>query len=416
MKQHSTLKLDYKKTFLIGFGFFASSIAWSVYNANVPLILEQHVEKTFYIGFIMALDNMFAVIFQPLFGAMSDRIHTSRGRRLPFMLIGIPICAVLFSIIPWMKSLIPLMLVIIVFNFVMSTWRAPAVALMPDVTPAPLRSKANGVINLMGGLGAVFAFLVGGYLLRFGVVYPFVFTSFMMSIAWILLYFFVFEPAHHAVPETAVQEEAASAEEKTSMNRSLLFILLAIFFWFTGYNAIETYFTLYATNVLGVSGSVATMTLTFFSLALVAGAIPAGFIGTKFGRKRTIRVGLIGMIVLFGIQLIVSDIMIIRISFIFAGLCWALININSLPMVVEIAKSNRIGKFTGYYYFFSSTAAILSPPLFGLIYDFTKNYTYLFVFSVVGFILAFVCISFTKHGEVEVSQEEVASTVKEIDD
>ena len=408
------LKIDYKKTFLIGFGFFASSIAWSVYNSNVPLILEEYVVKSSVIGIIMSIDNVFAVIFQPLFGALSDKTRTKRGRRLPFMLVGIPVCALLFTFIPSMTSLLPLMFVIIIFNFIMSTWRAPAVALMPDVTPAPLRSKANGVINLMGGLGAVFAFLVGGKLLEYGRAYPFLFTSVMMMLAWLLLYFFVKEPQQTA--EEAVEETAAAPAEKASLNRSLLFILLAIFFWFTGYNAVETFFTLYATKVLHVSGSVATMTLTFFSLALVVGAIPAGFIGTKYGRKNTIRFGLIGMIALFGVQILVTNIMVIRICFVLAGLCWALVNINSLPMVVEIARSNSIGKYTGYYYFFASSAAILSPILFGFLNDMTtKNYNLLFLYSVVGFILAFVCINQTKHGETSYTSQEALQEAEELD-
>lgn len=412
MNQQS--KIDYKKTFLIGFGFFASSIAWSVYNSNVPLILEKYVVSSSIIGWIMSIDNMFAVIFQPFFGALSDKTQTKRGRRLPFMLVGIPVCALLFTFIPSMNALLPLMIVIIFFNFIMSTWRAPAVALMPDVTPAPLRSKANGVINLMGGLGAVFAFLVGGKLLQYGKAYPFIFTSIMMMVAWLLLYFFVKEPVQPK--EEPIAEQAAETAEKASLNRSLLFILLAIFFWFTGYNAIETFFTLYATKVLHVTDSVATMTLTFFSLALVVGAIPAGFIGTKYGRKNTIRFGLIGMIFLFGIQILITNITVIRISFVLAGLCWALININSLPMVVEIAKSNSIGKYTGYYYFFSSCAAIISPPLFGYLNEHTtNNYSLLFFFSVVGFILAFVCINQTKHGEITYTQQEVLDEAETLD-
>lgn len=407
-------KIDYKKTFLIGFGFFASSIAWSVYNSNVPLILEKYVSSSIVIGWIMAIDNIFAVIFQPFFGALSDKTHTKRGRRLPFMLVGIPICALLFTFIPSMTTLLPLMVVIIIFNFIMSTWRAPAVALMPDVTPAPLRSKANGVINLMGGLGAVFAFLVGGKLLQYGKAYPFIFTSVMMMIAWLLLYFFVKEPAPSK--EEPIADQTIEKEEKASLNRSLLFILLAIFFWFTGYNAIETFFTLYATKVLHVSDSVATMTLTFFSLALVVGAIPAGIIGTKYGRKNTIRFGLIGMICLFGLQILMTNIMVIRISFVLAGFCWALININSLPMVVEIAKSNSIGKYTGYYYFFSSCAAIISPPLFGYLNELTtNNYNLLFFYSVVGFILAFLCINQTKHGETTYTQQEVLEEAEALD-
>lgn len=414
------LKLDYKKTFLIGFGFFASSLAWSVYNANVPLILENYVSSTFILGMIMAIDNVFAVIFQPLFGALSDKTNTKRGKRLPYILVGIPICAILFTFIPWTNSLVALMGVVILFNFVMSTWRSPVIALMPDVTPSPLRSKANGVINLMGGVGGVLAFLLGGMLINsFGMKSPFMFSGIVMIVAWALLFLFVREPAIMTKEEREKVEQKEKAEEisdKKNINKSLLFILFAIFFWFMGYNSIETFFTLYATNVLGVNQGTANMTLSFFSLALVIGAIPAGIIGTKFGRKKTIMTGLVGIIILFGMQIVMSNINVVRVLLVLAGFCWALVNINSLPMVLEIAKSSRIGKYTGYYYFFSASSAILSPPLFGLIHDVTKNYSHVFIYAVVAFALALVCISLAKHGEVEIDNDEIIREARELDD
>lgn len=414
------LKLDYKKTFLIGFGFFASSLAWSVYNANVPLILENYVSSTFILGMIMAIDNVFAVIFQPLFGALSDKTNTKRGKRLPYILVGIPICAILFTFIPWTNSLVALMGVVILFNFVMSTWRSPVIALMPDVTPSPLRSKANGVINLMGGVGGVLAFLLGGMLINsFGMKSPFMFSGIVMIVAWALLFLFVREPAIMTKEEREKVEQKEKAEEisdKKNINKSLLFILFAIFFWFMGYNSIETFFTLYATNVLGVNQGTANMTLSFFSLALVIGAIPAGIIGTKFGRKKTIMTGLVGIIILFGMQIVMSNINVVRVLLVLAGFCWALVNINSLPMVLEIAKSSRIGKYTGYYYFFSASSAILSPPLFGLIHDVTKNYSHVFIYAVVAFALALVCISLAKHGEVEIDDDEIIREARELDD
>lgn len=415
-----SLKLDYKKTFLIGFGFFASSLAWSVYNANVPLILQDYISSSMVIGLIMAVDNVFAIIFQPLFGSLSDKTNTKRGKRLPYILVGIPICATLFVFIPWTNSVLALMGVVILFNFVMSTWRSPVIALMPDVTPSPLRSKANGVINLMGGVGGVIAFLIGGILINsFGMKSPFMFSGVVMMIAWALLFFFVKEPAVLSKEERLKVEEKEKKEElvdKKSINKSLTCILLAIFFWFLGYNAIETFFTTYATSVLGTSKGTASITLTFFSLALVVGAIPAGIIGTKYGRKKTIITGLIGIIILFGLQIVTNNLTVVKILLALAGLCWALVNINSLPMVLEIAKSSRIGKYTGYYYFFSASSAIISPPLVGLICDLTDNYLNLFVYSVIAFICALVCISMAKHGEAEIDQDEIRREVEELED
>jgi Na+/melibiose symporter-like transporter len=423
-------RLDYKRTFLIGFGFLATSIAWSMYNANVPLLLNKlGTLSTFTIGVIMTIDNIFALIFQPYFGALSDRTITRWGRRLPFILIGLPICAALFIFIPRMPSLGLMMGVIILFNLVMSTWRSPVIALMPDVTPPPLRSVANGIINLMGGVGCVLAFLVGGMLVnQGGAPLAFAFGSLIMILAWLALILFVREPKILTASEAAevrAKEEAEEKQDQKSINRSLLLILCSILFWFIGYNAIETFFTLYAVNVLGVREGSASIMLTFFSLALVIGAVPAGFIGTKFGRRRTILAGLTGIIALFTVMVIVSFsaggaagaglAMIIRILLILAGFSWALININSLPMVVEIAKSSRIGKYTGYYYFFSASAAILAPPLFGLVRDLTGNYAMLFVFSTVAFLAALGCMLFVRHGEVEYTQEQVISEAKAIE-
>lgn len=162
------MKLDYKKTFLIGFGFLASSLAWSLYNSFVPLILRDYVGSSLLIGMVMTIDNIFGVVFQPLFGQLSDRTRTRFGKRMPYIMVGIPLCAIAFSLISFMQTLFATMAVIIAFNFIMSTWRSPVIALMPDLTPSPLRSKANGIINMMGGIGAIIAFMVGGRLTTWG--------------------------------------------------------------------------------------------------------------------------------------------------------------------------------------------------------------------------------------------------------
>jgi maltose/moltooligosaccharide transporter len=411
------MKLDYKKTFLIGFGFFATSIAWSIYNSYVPLLLDKFISTSTLVGFIMTIDNIFGLIFQPTFGALSDRTKTRFGRRMPFIFIGIPVCALLFALVPTMSfQLLPLMITVILFNFVMSTWRAPVVALMPDVTPPPLRSKANGVINLMGGIGSLIAFAVGGFIFKWtGYDGPFILSSVVMVLAVLILFFFVREPAAQMFAE-----EKKEKEEKVVLNKgekkSLILILFAIFFWFTGYNAIETFFTLYATNTILSAGKLvdegtATMLLAFFSVSFIAAALPAGMLGGKIGRKKTILIGLIGITALFLPMYFIKDLWTLRIMLLLGGVVWAFININSLPMVVEMAGTTRIGTFTGYYYFFSYGAAILSPTLFGLIRDLTQNYSLIFIYAAVAFVAAIACISFVKHGESapvqKLSNEEV---------
>jgi MFS family permease len=423
--------LNYRKTFLIGFGFFASSLAWSLYNSFVPVMLEErYLQSTALIGFIMTIDNIFGVIFQPLIGQVSDRTRTRFGRRMPYILIGIPACALAFFFIPRTGSLITMMSVIILFNLIMSIWRSPVVSLMPDMTPPIHRSKANGIINLMGGVGGIIAFLAGGYLSNvYGDNMPFLMGSIVMIFALVMLFFFVKEPDSRRMARILAGREqilgvAGQAAEppvaeklkikgrlkdkidtqllgglSRSEKRSLISILLAIFFWFCGYNAVESFFTLYATKQLMISKGDAAMTLTLFSLSLVLFALPSGILASRIGRKRMIMIGLAGMIATFMPMLFIESIMVLRGLLVLGGLFWACVNINSLPMVVELASKERIGSFTGYYYFFSFSAAILSPTLFGWIRDLTDDYSTLFLYSVIAFGLAFICMIMVRHGE-----------------
>lgn len=422
MIKHSE-KLNYGKTFLIGFGFFAVSIAWSMYNANVPLMLEKYISSATIIGLVMSIDNIFSVLFQPLFGSLSDRTRSRFGKRTPYIYVGIPFSVLFFVLIPYCDAIWSIMAVVILFNFSMSVWRTPVIALMPDMTPSHLRSRANGVINLMGGIGSILAFLLGGLLFDLGgMPIPFLFSGLVMLAAWLILIFCIKEsplPSANFDKEPDQKTDCLSEEEgkkeQRSINLSLILILLAIFFWFISINSIETYFTLYASNVLNLEAGDAMVTLAFFAVAFVASAVPAGIIGTRFGRKRTILTGLLGLFILLIFAYFLRNIWIIRACLTLAGLFWGLVNINSLPMVVEIAKSNRIGKYTGYYYFFSQAASIASPLLFGLIQDLTQNYSNLFVYSPVGIFCAILCMIFVKHGEAPVDEEELQAEAEALE-
>ncbi len=416
--------LNYRKTFLIGFGFFASSLAWSLYNSFVPVLLEErYLQSSALIGFIMTIDNIFGVIFQPLFGQISDKTRTRFGKRMPYIMVGIPVCAAAFFFIPRTGSLLTMMSVIILFNLVMSVWRSPVVSLMPDMTAPVHRSKANGIINLMGGVGGIIAFLAGGFLANVGGDnMPFLMGSIIMLFALAMLFFFVKEPDNRRLARVmegrddllskagSSESDPAKSGKSSSLagldkaeKRSLAALLLAIFFWFCGYNAVESFFTLYATKQLGISKGDAAMTLALFSLALVAFALPAGILASKYGRKRLIMIGLTGMVLAFVPMLFVEDLLILRGLLLLGGLFWACININSLPMVVELASEEKIGSFTGYYYFFSFSAAIVSPILFGWIRDLTADYASLFPYSIIAFILAFACMIVVRHGEADPS-------------
>lgn len=402
--QNRKEKLNYGKTFLIGFGFFASSLLWSIYNSFVPLILADFLKSTALIGTIMTIDNFFGVIFQPLFGSLSDRTHTPIGKRMPYILIGAPLCGLLFALIPKMPTLLLLMAVVILFNFLMSVWRSPMIALMPDLTPHKLRSKANGIINLMGGLASIIAFLIGGKIANaYGRGAAFLMGSAVMIIAVIVLVLFVKErktaPAEVSGEKNREGTLSSFKRLPADVRRSLLALLLAIFFWFSAFNAVETFFTSFATSELGLSDGSATMLLAFFSVSFVLFAVPAGIIGGKIGRRKTILIGLFGMVVVFTPLFFINDVTIFRVILLIGGFFWAMININSLPMVLEMANDQEIGTFTGYYYFFSFSAAIVSPILFGFIRDITKNYNTLFIYAPVFFLLALISIVFVRHGE-----------------
>jgi len=396
----------------------------------------------------MTIDNFFGIIFQPIVGVLSDRTHTRFGHRMPWIMVGLPICATLFAIIPQMYTLTSMMIILIGFNFVMSLWRSPVIALMPDVTPRPLRSKANGVINLMGGIGSIIAFFFGGKLSQWDPSNKaaFLMGTVTMLISLIMLMLFVREPS--ALPRGAKNDpallaawqdqrrkrideqrrkRAALAEDTAHLSRwarlkqelfalpppelrSLIFMLLAIFFWFCAYNAIETFYTLYAVNVLGVSQGEGAQMLTAFSLTFVAFALPAGLLGSKLGRKRTILIGLTGITLAFVPVLFMENRLIVTALLAVGGVFWACININSLPMVVELATKDKVGSFTGYYYFFSFSAAILAPIIFGAIRDLTDNYSLLFVFSCAAFILALISMLFVKHGEARPEADETSET------
>lgn len=392
------MKLDYKKTFMLGLGFFSASIIWPVYNSYVPIMLEHYIKSTTIIGAIMTIDNLFAVIFQPLFGAKSDKTDTRFGRRMPYLLIGVPLAAIFCSLIPFATSLPMLMTFIIIMNFSMSIFRAPTVALMPDITPSPLRSKANGIINFMGGFAAVIAYGLGGVLYKANKAFPFYMASVVMVVALIILYIFIKEPKEIQTDEGG--EELGEKKDVTK-NKSLIFMLFAIFFWFTGFNAVETFFSLYGEKVLNIDAGKASIILTTFSVSFLAFSIPAGLVGSKIGRKKTMMLGICGALVVFGFLIFARNLTIISILLIAGGMFWALININSYPTVVEMAPKGGVGAYTGYYYFFSSCAAIVSPILFGWIRDLAGSYKPLFVYSCVGFALALICMLSVKHGDVK---------------
>lgn len=391
------MKLNYKKVFLLGFGFFAVSITWSVYNSFMPKLLSNFTQNAALIGFIMTFDNYLALFIQPAVGSYSDKHETRFGKRMPFLMIGMPIAAVFLFLIPQYRGLKSLIFFLIMMNLAMSIFRAPVISLMPDITPLPLRSKANGIINIMGGVGAVIAYFVGAILWDKNPAYPFYLSGILVILSLIVLVRYINEKRDciNAVETVKTIEEEVLEKDNTSDDKidkkSIIFLLIAICFYFIAYQGVEAFFTLYGEKFLGISVRSAVTSFTFISLSFLVFAYPAGLIGTKIGKKKTMIFGIIGLIVGFFLIALTKNISIVRAIFIFCGFSWSLININSYPFVVQLAPASKTGKLTGYYYFTSSIAAIISPPLLGTLINITKiSYGIVFFYGTVFAILSLI--------------------------
>lgn len=388
-----------------------------------------------FIGIIMTFDNIFGVIFQPTFGKLSDRCHSKLGKRRPFIVFGAPVSAFLFAVIPWvaLSNSLPLtMLFIILFVFSMSLWRAPCVALMPALTPPSLRSEGNAIINLMGGIGSALGMFAGTVvgLIYTGITgvkitteneqiaFPYVFLlgAVVMVIGMLVVLFFVKEPssklesvaarnqaldeAAKAKAEKAAQKAAQKAQKlSTGERKSLIFMLGGLFFLFCGTNAITTFFALFAAEVLGKTTSEATIMTTIFAVCSAIAAIPAGYMGKKIGRKKTILIGLAAFMGAFLLYILTKSPAIIWVVLVLGGFANMFITVNTLPLVLEIGGIDKVGTFTGYYYTATFSAQIASPIIYGVVRMLSGTYMSLFVYSPVMFMLSILCILFVKHGE-----------------
>jgi MFS family permease len=397
MSAVNKLKLNYKKTFILGFGFFVISLVWPLYNVYVPIFLRDFLNSQFQINAIMTLDNILAVSLIPFIGSLSDRTTTRFGKRMPFLMVGIPISALMFIFLPNYTGFFNFMIIITVLNFSMAIYRAPTVALMPDITPAPLRSEANGIINFMGGLASVFVLIGGSFLYDANPNYPFVGTALLMIFALFILLKFIKEPKINSkshkekVNIISAVKDIIHDNEKTTM-----YILLAIFFWFVGYQGVEATFSNYCVQFLGISVSKSSLILGFYALFFLIFAIPAGFIGSKLGKRKTILIGISGDIIVFIMLSLIGTIIdynqiFMMILMAIGGFFWALININSYPLVVEMTSEEKIGTYTGLYYFSSSLAAITGPLVLGGIIDLI-SFKITFIFTAISFAAAWYFI------------------------
>lgn len=406
----------WKRTFLVGFGFFGISILWPIFNQWVPLILqvgnpEFNANVANFVGFglgpalamfIMTWDNIINIFVQPWVGNRSDHTWNRFGRRKPWILLGLPIALVGFVSIPLAQSVLAVAAFILVTNFGMALFRSPVVSWLGDLFQPQERSKANGVINLMGGAAGVLSYVLGGMIYNsFGRNGPFIAGAITMVAALAVVLIWVKEP------KDRLGEEAADGQSKnesvkglipnlkfvfSNKDKSALFILLAIFFWFTGFNAIETGLSSFAVFSLGIKPGTASIVASVANLSFLAFCIPAGFLAGRLGRRKTILWGLLALLVIFLVSFIfVKGLISFIIILVLVGFFWSWVNVNSLPLVYDHGDEKRIGAYTGLYYFFSQTAAVLGPTLGGLLVEnMNFNYSVLFIFGAVFIFLAFL--------------------------
>ena len=425
------MKLNYKRTFLIGLAFLTISSFWQLYDFVIPLILKDafRIGDTVS-GVVMSADNVLALVLLPLFGSLSDRTFTRFGRRMPYIVLGTAGAVSFMMLIPVAANQRILWLFCVALAFVllsMSVYRSPAVALMPDVTPKPLRSKGNAVINLMGALGGTLVLAVTKFLAPqdgSGNFFPLFGITAALMVAGVLILALTTnenklvsrmrqDSIAMGINEVDETQEKAARDARTheklpkDVRRSLVLILCSISLWFMGYNAVTTAFSKYATTTLHMSAGDAAAILLVAQVVAIIAFLPVGMLSSKLGRRRSILIGIAVLTAVFGTSVLYTGFSpLMYLSFALAGIAWAMINVNSLPMVVEMCRGADVGKFTGYYYTFSMSAQIITPILSGWLFELEReligsDYRVLFPYGALFVALSFVTMFFVRHGDSE---------------
>ena len=469
------MKLNYKRVIFVGMAFFLITAFWQAYDAIIPLILTNHFGLDHvWSGAIMSIDNVLAVFLLPIFGALSDKVNTKWGKRTPFILVGTVVAVVAFVALTFIDNyqlatlaaagvpalspeglteeaitalrieealkltlanplpLVGFIATLLVVLLAMAIFRSPAVALMPDVTIKPLRSKANAVINLTGTAGGILVLVLGMFFATSKNLYM-LYTGYVLAVVGIMLLglvvflLFVKEKKWAEEMETeslALGLENAPAEEISEETRklskpelcSLFLILASVALWYIGYNSITSKYSVYVTNYL--PGFDYNFTLLIAQAAAIVAYIPVGFISQKFGRRKTILVGVAMLAAAFAIGHFITvntPELLMYAVFALAGIGWATINVNSFPMAVELARGGNVGKYTGYYYTASMAAQIIAPILSGLLYDWIGMRKVFFIFGTVFVVLSFVTMFFVKHGDAQVIEKKSALEHLDVD-
>ncbi len=436
------MKLNYRRTFLIGLAFLSISAFWQMYDNIIPLILQ----GTFGLGetitgVIMAADNVLALFLLPLFGSLSDKVDTKMGKRMPFITIGTILAVIFLMILSVADRTINLSLFVgalFILLISMGLYRSPAVALMPDLTPNKLRSKGNAIINLMGAVGGVYTLIMIKLLVGKG-DHPdymplFISVAALMVIAVGVLVITVnekkvkqkveaeiraYEEKAGVIVETediAEEEMQEKAVMPKEVKRSMIFLLVSIFLWFTAYNAVTTAFSRYTKVVWHLEGGGFADCLMVATVAAIISYIPIGNISSRIGRKKTILGGIILMSLCYAAAIFaIAYHPVINIAFAIIGIGWAAINVNSYPMIVEMSKGCDIGKFTGTYYTFSMTAQIFTPILSGFLLE-NVSYKTLFPYALVFSVLAFITMLQVHHGDARPDKKKSVLENFDVDD
>ena len=444
------MKLNNKRTVLVGLAFLSICAFWQMYDNVIPLILREafHMNESL-AGTVMALDNILALFLLPFFGTLSDRCRNQRlGRRTPFILIGTAAAVILMNLLPLLDNgyaenggrwrFAAFIVVLGGLLVAMGSYRSPAVALMPDVTPKPLRSRANAIINLMGAVGGML------YLGVAAVLYPtdkvknlvhvnyqplFLVVSAIMAAAVAVLLLTIREPrlsaenqaleARH--PEWNLAEDDGSGHEvlPKPVKRSLGFLLASIALWYIGYNGVTTWFTTYISEIMGEGLGTASRCLLVATAGAIVSYIPIGAVASKVGRRKTILAGCALLAACFFTGFLLTTAFstlnfAMYIVFALVGLAWAAINVNSLPMVVEMCKGSDIGKFTGYYYTASMAAQVVTPVLAGTLMRHV-SYKILFPYAALFVALSFLTMCFVRHGDSKAEAKRGLDAFEEMD-
>lgn len=459
-------KLNYKRTFLIGLAFLSICSFWQMYDNIIPLILQNtyHLGETM-TGAVMALDNVLAIFLLPVFGMLSDKVHTKLGRRMPFIVAGTILAVIFMMLLPMIDNAEKarwstgesfsnqvIFLAVLFFTLVsMGLYRSPAVALMPDVTPNHLRSRANAVINLMGAVGGVYALIMIKVLVGKGETpdYLPLFASIaaVMAIAVGILVITIRENKLREEVEKAEAVKTEKVEEKAiaegveaageieavadmeqsgatgkvkgmpkEVKRSMYFMLASIFLWFTAYNAVTTAFSRYTKVVWKMEGGSFANCLMVATVAAILSYIPIGNISAKIGRKKTIMGGVLLMAACYGSAIFAREYHpVVNVAFALIGVAWAAINVNSYPMIVAMSSGSDVGKFTGTYYTFSMAAQILTPVLSGFLLE-NVSYNTLFPYALFFSLMAFLTMTQVRHGDVKPKKKESILENFDVDD